>query len=251
MAGKVDAFGANAGPPRDFDVDQGQRDRNAGPQVEHLVEAAVARILVLLAVAAEALLVEQVPLSVSTRAASGASCPGSAAMRWSAASPIWSSRSRYGPGSRCGYSIAREQERRRGEVGAGAVRGVGQLLGERRGGEQHTVRSQSGIEGVERQCSEAGHDQLGVRRELVGARRCWSPPRCAARAARADSSPHRESSMATVRDGSIAWPAARSRATPRDTDPAPACSVRSDRRRRRRATTGAARPASAFPRSRG
>ena len=60
MSGKVDPLDVHAGPPRDFHVDQRQRDRDAGPAIEHLVQEAVARILVVHVVADEVQLVEQV-----------------------------------------------------------------------------------------------------------------------------------------------------------------------------------------------
>ena len=44
----------------DLHVDDRQRDRNAGAAIEHFVQAAVARILVLIAVADEPQLVEEV-----------------------------------------------------------------------------------------------------------------------------------------------------------------------------------------------
>ena len=49
--GKFTPFDPQAGAPRDLDVDDRQRDRDAGPAIQHLVEEAVARIVVVLAVA--------------------------------------------------------------------------------------------------------------------------------------------------------------------------------------------------------
>ena len=60
MSGKVDALHVQAGPPRDFHVEHRERNRNAGPPIEHLVQKAVARILVVHVVADEAQLLEQV-----------------------------------------------------------------------------------------------------------------------------------------------------------------------------------------------
>ena len=56
---EVHAFETQPGAAADLEVDDGEADRNAEPPVEHLVQEAVARIVVVLAVAAEAeLLVE-------------------------------------------------------------------------------------------------------------------------------------------------------------------------------------------------
>ena len=60
MTGEVDAFDLKPGAPRDLHVEERQRDRNAGPAVEHLVEKAVARILVRGFVAGETELAEQI-----------------------------------------------------------------------------------------------------------------------------------------------------------------------------------------------
>ena len=82
VAGKIDALGAQARTPRDLDVHERQRDGDAGATVEHFVEATVARVVVLFAVAEEAELVEQVAIErVDARRPSGASWPGSSAMR--------------------------------------------------------------------------------------------------------------------------------------------------------------------------
>ncbi len=59
MTGEVDALHVYAGAPADLDVQQGQADRNAGPAIEHLIEEAVAWIVVLRAVAGKAFLVEE------------------------------------------------------------------------------------------------------------------------------------------------------------------------------------------------
>ena len=60
VAREVHAVQPESGAPSDLHVDDGQRDGNAGATVEHLVEAAVARVLVLIAVADEPLVGEQV-----------------------------------------------------------------------------------------------------------------------------------------------------------------------------------------------
>ena len=60
VPGKVDAFGAQSGAPRHFDVDQRQGDRQAFLPIHDFVQAAVARVVILLAIAAEAELTEQV-----------------------------------------------------------------------------------------------------------------------------------------------------------------------------------------------
>ena len=54
------ALDLEPGPARDLHVDGRQRDRDAGLPVEDVAEVAVARVVVLLGVAAEALLLEQV-----------------------------------------------------------------------------------------------------------------------------------------------------------------------------------------------
>ena len=54
--GKLIAFHVEAGAARDFHVDQRQRDRDAGAAIEHFVEEAVARIVVVRVVADEVLL---------------------------------------------------------------------------------------------------------------------------------------------------------------------------------------------------
>src|SRR5919201_2671406 len=59
VAGKVDAVDMQPSTPRNLHVDERQRDGNAGAMVEHLVETAVARILVALA-AGESLLLKKV-----------------------------------------------------------------------------------------------------------------------------------------------------------------------------------------------
>ena len=60
MAGEVDARDAQPGAPRDLQVDDREADRDAGAPVEHLVQEAVARIVVVLAVPREAQLVVEI-----------------------------------------------------------------------------------------------------------------------------------------------------------------------------------------------
>ena len=60
VAGEVDALDGQPGAPRHLHVDQRQRDRDPGAPIEHLVEEAVARILVVHLVADEAQLAEQI-----------------------------------------------------------------------------------------------------------------------------------------------------------------------------------------------
>ena len=60
VAGEIDAVHLQPGTPRDLHVDDRERQRDAGPTFEHLVEAAVSRILVLVAIARETELVEEV-----------------------------------------------------------------------------------------------------------------------------------------------------------------------------------------------
>ena len=142
VPGKVDALDVDAGAPRDLHVDERQRDRNAGAPIEHVVQEAVARILVLDVVADEPLLVEQVVvergdarerLRIDVRGTSSSSdCGGGARAGGFAAEA--SSCSRYGPASSFGYatraiiSAATRQvgirAQRRGErsAGRGALR---------------------------------------------------------------------------------------------------------------------------------
>ena len=68
VSGQADALHLEAGAARDFHEDGGQRDRDARATVEHLVEVAVARVVVALRVAAEALLLEQVVVEGHDRA---------------------------------------------------------------------------------------------------------------------------------------------------------------------------------------
>ena len=60
MTGEVDALDVEPRAPRDFHIQQRERNRDPGSAVEHLVEKAVAGILVLNLVADEAQLLEQV-----------------------------------------------------------------------------------------------------------------------------------------------------------------------------------------------
>ena len=46
VTGEVDAFHLQAGPPRDLHVEERQGDGNAHSPVDHLVEEAVARVIV-------------------------------------------------------------------------------------------------------------------------------------------------------------------------------------------------------------
>src|SRR5882672_9386339 len=58
VARQPDAVDLHAHAPPDLDRQHRECDRNAEPAIEHVVEAGVARIVVLLVVAAEALLLE-------------------------------------------------------------------------------------------------------------------------------------------------------------------------------------------------
>src|SRR5206468_11391671 len=53
MAGKVDPLEPDTGSAPDLDVDDGEADWNPGTAVEHFVQEAVARVVVVVAVAAE------------------------------------------------------------------------------------------------------------------------------------------------------------------------------------------------------
>ena len=90
MAGEVDPFEPQAGAAPDLEVDHREADRNAEPAIEHLVQEAVARIVVVIAVAAEAeLLVEVGVERGDLRRGRRAVCRCS---RPAAASPMRSSR---------------------------------------------------------------------------------------------------------------------------------------------------------------
>ena len=60
VAGEVHAFEPQAGAAPDLEIDHRQTDRDAGPAIEDFVQEAVARIVVVLAVAAEAKLLEEI-----------------------------------------------------------------------------------------------------------------------------------------------------------------------------------------------
>ena len=53
MAGEVDPFEPQSGAAPDLEIDQGEADRDAEAPVEHLVQEAVAGIVVVIAIAAE------------------------------------------------------------------------------------------------------------------------------------------------------------------------------------------------------
>ena len=75
VAWEVHALEPKSGAPSYFQVDNRERDGNAGTTIEHLVETTVARILVPIAVAGEPLVGEQVLIepmySTKERAVSG------------------------------------------------------------------------------------------------------------------------------------------------------------------------------------
>src|SRR5205823_1177627 len=60
MAGKADALDIQPAALPHLDVDDAERERDARASIEHLVEEAVARIVVVVVIAAEAQLVEEV-----------------------------------------------------------------------------------------------------------------------------------------------------------------------------------------------
>ena len=138
VPGEVDAFDVHARPPRDFHVDERQRDRNAGPPIEHLVQEAVARILVLDVVADEPLFVEQVLVErrdarerLGIDARRGTSRRDRAPPR-PAAPPRGRARRAdrdTGPASSFGYVDARDHQRRDREIGIGAERDLREARG--------------------------------------------------------------------------------------------------------------------------
>ena len=60
MSGKVDALHVQLGAAGDFHVQHRERNRNTGPPIEHLVQKAVPRVLVVDVVADKVQLLEQV-----------------------------------------------------------------------------------------------------------------------------------------------------------------------------------------------
>ena len=153
VTGEVDALGADAGSARDLDVDEAERDRNAGPPIEHLVEAAVPRIVVAIAVAGEPqlgeqVLVERVDAGDQRRVVAG--ILGNPLGRRVAhlVEPI-----EIRTGIEMRIFEPRDQKRRRGQVGSRAVRRVRQLLGERprRAGHRDPPRARSGWTGADSQ----------------------------------------------------------------------------------------------------
>src|SRR5205085_7259239 len=60
VAGKADALDVEPAAPAHLHVDDAERERDAGAPVEDLVEEAVARVVVVVVIAAEAELVEEV-----------------------------------------------------------------------------------------------------------------------------------------------------------------------------------------------
>ena len=65
VAGEVHAVYLESGAKPDLHVDDRQRDRNAGPAIQDFVQAAVPRILVVIAIADEPLLVEEIRVEAS------------------------------------------------------------------------------------------------------------------------------------------------------------------------------------------
>src|SRR5207245_1266835 len=60
VPGEVHAFEAESRAAPDLEIDGGQADRNAEPAIEHFIQEAVARVVVVLAIAAESELFVQV-----------------------------------------------------------------------------------------------------------------------------------------------------------------------------------------------
>ena len=131
VAGEVDAFGAHAGAAGDLDVDERHRDRNAFLPIHHFVQAAVARIVELLAVAGEAELAKQVTIDRVDARAERRIVAGILRdeMECRIAHLIEAIEIRRGIEAR--ILDSRDQERRRGQVRPRAIGGVGDLFGER------------------------------------------------------------------------------------------------------------------------
>ena len=133
VTGKVHPLHAHAGAPAHLDVDQRQRDGDARLLVEHLVEAAVPRVVVVLAVAGEPQLVEQVLVEridprtergVEARVAGDAVGRGNPHLVDSIEIRLRIEVRVFEP---------RDQERRRGQIGSGPVGRVHDPFGERAG----------------------------------------------------------------------------------------------------------------------
>ena len=131
VAGEVDAFGANAGAARHLDVNQRHRDRNPLLPIHHFIQAAVARVVELLAVAGKPELAEQVTIHRVDARGQGrvvARILRDEVERRIAhlleTVEIW-------PVVEARILDARDQERRPGEVGTGSIGGIGDLIGER------------------------------------------------------------------------------------------------------------------------
>ena len=135
---EVDAFDVEARPPGDFHVEQGERDGNPRATIEHLVQEAVARIFVLLLVADEAHLVEQVVVQchhlgvtvgihIRGRIAGRGRRGGDPASGLAAdgIKPI-----EIGSGVEPGVLDARDHQRRHREIGIGAEGGVCERVNE-------------------------------------------------------------------------------------------------------------------------
>ena len=163
VTGQPDAFHGEVEPLSHLDEDEGQRDGNSHPAVQHVGEKAVPRVEVVVAISLEALLGEQIlPQPVEPLAAE---FPPPGWLATSAASP--SSRRRYRSASSSGYSMRESASAARGEidVGVGAL-DLGGPGGERR------IRAPSAARGV----VDAGGPERR-RLELLRERRVSGPPR--------------------------------------------------------------------------
>ena len=134
VAGEVDALHRQPGAPRHLHVDQRQRDRDPGAALEHLVEEAVARILVVHLVADEAHLAEKIlvqrhhlrvaiRIDFRRRLRRGCRCVVDAAPRFLADRVELL---QVQAGVQGWIFDAGDHQRRDGEVGVGAARGGGE-----------------------------------------------------------------------------------------------------------------------------
>ena len=184
VAGKVDALRRGCRRVARLRCRPGQRDRNAGAPIEDLVEAAVARVLVLIAVAGEAELGEQIAVErIDARAERRVVARDP---RRCAARPRRPSRRAdrdrapdRGADTRGGRS---ETPAPRGRAPAdrrrrrAARRGVRRRVIGRPPRDRVSVprrRLTEPIEVVERQRVEAGDDELGMSASARRAGRCW------------------------------------------------------------------------------
>ena len=249
VAGEVDAFGANAGAARHLDVDQRHRDRNALLPIHHLVEAAVARVVELLAVAGESKLAKQVPIDRIDARGERRVVSGILRDEMERRIAHLLEAIEIGPGSRRGYSI--RATRNAGAARSGPGRSAASAICSASGFVTIASVGTERVQRVEGERIEARHDQLRVGAQLGLRIGVGDGDAAQSGAARRDQPPARILDRHRSPRDQIAA-AVRAQAVERgiDTDPDAACCARSDRRRRSPERACAGRRARARPRSR-